>query len=65
MTAIGLIAELLQKEYNDANISKYSDLIISEIKRVVNMIQEVLDYSSGGSQINLSKVLLKMFPGSV
>ena len=56
MSTIRVYAQVLKKKVNNEETSNLVDEIIKQIDRLVNMAQEVLDFSRGVSQMNIQKI---------
>jgi signal transduction histidine kinase len=56
MTVIKMSSEILESNMYDKSQKKYTQKINSQVDRMVNMAQDILDYSHGKKSLNLTKV---------
>ncbi len=56
MTVITMSAEIIASNMKDESQKKYTQNIQSQVNRMVNMAQDILDYSHGKKSLNLSNV---------
>ncbi len=61
MATIRLYAQVLKKKAGNEEASSLVDQIIKQIDRLVNLAQEVLDFSRGVSQMNIKSVNFQEF----
>jgi signal transduction histidine kinase/CRP-like cAMP-binding protein len=65
MSTIRIYAQVLKKKAGNEEAADLVDQIIKQIDRLVNMAQEVLDFSRGVSQLNLQPVNFEEFLSGV
>ncbi len=65
MSTIRLYAQVLKKKTGDEEASNLVDEITKQIDRLVNMAQEVLDFSKGVTQMNIQPVMFGDFLSGV
>jgi signal transduction histidine kinase len=56
LTGIKLATQLLENEHQDAKTRKYTNLIIAQAERMVQMAQELLDFSRGKPALIKEKI---------
>ncbi|WP_072263977.1 GAF domain-containing protein, partial [Candidatus Kryptobacter tengchongensis] len=61
MTTIKAYAQVLRKKVGESEAIQLVDEVIRQIDRLVNMAQEILDFSRGVSSLNFSKIKLGDF----
>ncbi|MEN3038492.1 MAG: cyclic nucleotide-binding domain-containing protein [Candidatus Kryptonium sp.] len=61
MTTIKAYAQVLRKKVGESEAIQLVDEVIKQIDRLVNMAQEILDFSRGVSSLNFSKIKLGDF----
>lgn len=65
MSTIRLYAQVLKKKAGNEEVSHLVDEIIRQIDRLVDMAQEILDFSKGVSQMNVQRVMFGEFLAGV
>ncbi len=61
MTTIKAYAQVLRKKVGEGEAIKLVDEVIRQVDRLVNMAQEILDFSRGVTSINFTKISLADF----
>jgi len=61
MTTIKAYAQILRKKVGEGEAIKLVDEVIHQVDRLVNMAQEILDFSRGVSSLSFTKVKLSDF----
>jgi signal transduction histidine kinase/CRP-like cAMP-binding protein len=59
MSVIRMYAQLIQRRASDGEVGHFAQEVIRQVDRFVKMTQEILDYSSGVSELNIETVQLQ------
>lgn len=65
MLTIRLYAQILKKKAGDEESAGLVDEVIKQVDRLINMSQEVLDFSAGMTQLNIQRVSFDEFLSGV